>query len=83
MPVGAGMRPDSLIAEIHAQSGLPALRERKKDGDVFLMIHPLWRFDGDFGSDLAGGATVKFVDTFNLERRPLRAIEMAQLDKAV
>lgn len=79
----AGMRPDSLIAEIHAKSGLPALRERKNDGDVFLMIHPLWRFDGAFGSDLAGGATVKFVDTFNLERRPLRAIEMAQLDKAV
>lgn len=77
----AGMRPDSLVAEIHALSKRPALRERHKDGDTFLIIHPLWRFDGKFGAKLSGGESVKFVDTFNLERRPLRAIEMAQLDQ--
>lgn len=77
----AGMRPDSLIAEIDTASGRPALRETHKGGNTFLVIHPLWRSDGEFGTKLSGGKTVKFVDTFNLERRPLRAIEMAQLDQ--
>ena len=79
----AGMRPESLIAKIHKPSGRPALRERQKSGNTFLIIHPLWRKDGDFGAALAAGTKVKFVDTFNLERRALRAIEMAQLDQAV
>lgn len=74
----AGMRPDSLTAEIHAVSKLPALREKHKGGDSFLIVHPLWRVDGDFGKKLAAGADVNFLDTFNLERRPLRAIELAQ-----
>jgi hypothetical protein len=77
----AGMRPDSLIAEIDMASGRPALRETHHGGKTFLVIHPLWRFDGEFGTKLSGGKTVKFIDTFNLERRPLRAIEMAQLVK--
>lgn len=74
----AGMRPDSLEAEIHGPSQLPALRERHKGGDTFLVIHPLWRSDGSCGENLAAGSSVKFIDTFNLERRPLRAVEMAQ-----
>lgn len=75
----AGMRPDSLVAEMHAASKLPCLRERHAGGDTFLIVHPLWRVDGDFGKALSGGADVKFLDTFNLERRPLRAIELAQI----
>lgn len=78
----AGMRPDALIAEIHGPSKLPALRERSKGKDMFLIVHPLWRVDGDFGRQLSGGADVKFLDTFNLERRPLRAIELAQIGQA-
>lgn len=74
----AGMRPGSLVAEIHGPSELPALRERHQGGDTFLVIHPLWRADGSFGEKIAAGSSVKFIDTFNLERRPLRAIEMAQ-----
>lgn len=74
-----GMRPDSLIAEIHPASKLPSLRERHAGGDTFLIVHPLWRVDGDFGTALSGGCDVKFLDTFNLERRPLRAIELAQI----
>ncbi|WP_176599273.1 DEAD/DEAH box helicase [Sphingobium sp. 15-1] len=74
----AGMRPDSLIAEINVPSKLPSLRERRADGDIFLIVHPLWRTDGAFGRNLSGGADVTFLDTFNLERRPLRAIELAQ-----
>jgi hypothetical protein len=79
----ASMRPGSLVAEIDPVSGLPALRERQKGGAVFLVIHPLWRSDGEFGRVLSGGQKVKFVDTFNLERRPLRAIEMAQLQRDI
>ncbi|WP_442579095.1 DEAD/DEAH box helicase [Mesorhizobium sp. ASY16-5R] len=78
----AGMRPDSLVADIHGPSKLPALRERHKGGDTFLVVHPLWRVDGDFGDKLSGGGDVKFLDTFNLERRPLRAIELAQIGQA-
>ena len=58
-------------------------RERHKGGDTFLVIHPLWRVDGSFGEKFAGGSSVKFIDTFNLERRPLRAIEMAQAVSAI
>lgn len=75
----AGMRPDSLVAELHVPSGLPSLRETDKGKDTFLIVHPLWRVDGDHGKKLSGGVEVKFLDTFNLERRPLRAIELAQM----
>ncbi|MFO1800033.1 hypothetical protein QOT89_22360 [Pseudomonas aeruginosa] len=77
----AGMRPDSLSVEVHGPSNLPVLREKHKGGDTFLIVHPLWRVDGDFGKSLSGGAEVKFLDTFNLERRPLRAIELAKIDQ--
>jgi hypothetical protein len=43
-----------------------------------LLVHPLWRTDGDFGKVLSAGEYVRFVDTFNLDRRPLRAPELAQ-----
>ena len=78
----AGMRPGSLAAEIHKASDLPCLREKHAGGDTFLIVHPLWRVDGEFGAKLSGSADVKFLDTFNLERRPLRAIELAQADGA-
>lgn len=73
----AGMRPDSLVAEIHRPSGLPSLRDKRRGGPTFLIVHPLWRTDGQLGEKLRSGADVRFLDTFNLERRPLRAIEQA------
>jgi hypothetical protein len=76
----AGMRPDSFVAEMHKPSGLPALIDRRSESGVYLVVHPLWRIDGDFGKNLSGGMEVKFLDTFNLERRPLRAVEMAQAE---
>lgn len=76
----AGMRPNSLMVDVHQPSGLPALRERQAGGATFLVVHPLWRTDGNFGTELSGGGGVRFVDTFNLERRPLRAIELALTD---
>jgi hypothetical protein len=77
----AGMRPGALVAELHKHSGLPSLRERREGGNIILIVNPLWRTDGRFGPDLSGGTTVRFVDTFNLERRPLRAIESALADQ--
>lgn len=76
----AGMRPNSLVASVHKPSGLPSLREKQSGGNTFVIVHPLWRTDGAFGAALSGGAEVRFVDTFNLERRPLRAIELALAD---
>jgi hypothetical protein len=75
-----GMRPDSLTAELHQASGLPSLREKRDGGNTYLIINPLWRTDGEHGEALSGGAAVRFIDTFNLERRPLRAIELAAVD---
>lgn len=73
----ASMRPDSFSAEIHKASGLPSLREKQQGGTTFLVAHPLWRTDGEFGEKLSGNDDVSFLGTFNLERRPLRAIEVA------
>lgn len=75
-----GMRPDSLTAEVHQPSGLPSLREKHGGKNTYLIINPLWRTDGEHGEALSGGAAVRFVDTFNLERRPLRALELATID---
>jgi len=45
-----------------------------------IVIHPLWRADPTLVSRLGvaspGNRTI-LVDTFDLERRPLRALEMA------
>lgn len=73
----ASMRPNSLLAKVHKQSGLPSI-EDKSSGATMLIVHPLWRTDGDFGRSLAGGEKTLFVDTFNLERRPMRALEDAK-----
>jgi hypothetical protein len=78
----ASMRPDSLVAEIHKLSGLPSIREKHSGGAKMLIAHPLWRTDGAYGKSLSGGDDVIFLDTFNLERRPLRAIELAKKDAA-
>jgi Helicase conserved C-terminal domain/DEAD/DEAH box helicase len=76
----AQMRPGTLTAGIHTASGLACLVERSRTGPAttILVIHPLWRSDGDAGLELSGGEQVKFIDTFELERRPLRALEDVQ-----
>ena len=78
----AYMRPDSLIAEVHQPSSLPSLRQKQEGGNIVLLVNPLWRHDGEYGVRLSGGTKVRFVDTFNLERRPLRAIENALINPA-
>lgn len=71
----ARMRPGLLDAETHTRSGLPSLRPRRPGSRPILIIHPLWRCDEKAGSALAAGDLVDFIDTFELERRPLRAVE--------
>ncbi|MEG8038741.1 hypothetical protein QP166_05035 [Sphingomonas sp. LR60] len=76
----ARMRPGSLVAGVHASSGLPCLVENGGGGRArtMLVIHPLWKRDGPEGEALARSDDVLFVDTFELERRPLRALEDAR-----
>jgi hypothetical protein len=74
------MRPGTLEAGIHPATGLPCLFEhgRRDPASTIVVIHPLWKRDGPEGLDLGGGEEVRFVDTFELERRPLRALEDAR-----
>jgi hypothetical protein len=77
--VVAGMRPTSLRAETRGPLNLPAIIDTSSGGAVeMLVVHPLWRHSTGFGMNLSGGASMRFIDTFNLERRPLRALELAR-----
>ena len=78
--VGALMRPGVLTPGIHDASGLPCLFEggSRAPERTIVLIHPLWARSGEAGRALAGGEPVKFIDTFELERRPLKALEAAR-----
>lgn len=73
----AQMRPGSLSSGVHPATGLACLYEQgQRDAAHTIVIsHPLWKQDGPEGVALGGGEAVRFVDTFELERRPLRALE--------
>ncbi|MYM70358.1 DEAD/DEAH box helicase [Pseudoduganella sp. FT55W] len=74
----AFMRPSAMRAEILPHAGLPCIVERSdKETWRYVVVHPLWRKDGDalrkiLGSDYHEGMIA--VDTYNLERRPLRVL---------
>jgi hypothetical protein len=81
----AAMRPGSLRVDAAGPLGLPCVVEFGA-GDVVvgqtLVVHPLWRLDIGGRQRFIGrstGALVRFVDTFELERRPLKALELAQV----
>lgn len=80
----ARMRPGVLVAGVHAASGLPCVTEQGSSGPgaSIVVVHPLWRTDAEAGLALAGGEQVRFIDTFELERRPLRALEAARNHEA-
>jgi hypothetical protein len=82
--IAARMRPGILDAGVHSASGLPCIREQGKTGpdSTIVVIHPLWLRDGEAGLALGGGEKVRFIDTFELERRPLRALEKARAGNA-
>lgn len=77
------MRPTSLRVETVGRYNLPCISSVGQGGNVLsqtLVVHPMWRIDRGAGVRLIGAATgaqLYFVDTFDLERRPLRALEMA------
>jgi hypothetical protein len=74
----AFMRPSAMRAEILPHTGLPCIVERgEKETWRYVVLHPLWRKDGEalskiLGSDYHEGMIA--VDTYNLERRPLRVL---------
>jgi hypothetical protein len=79
----AAMRPSTLRAETAGPHRLPCVTETAQGRPVrrTVVVHPLWRLDVNaplrfFGSFV--GPTTRYVDTFDLERRPLRALELAQ-----
>jgi hypothetical protein len=80
----AAMRPGSLRAEVESHSRLSCIVEFGPGNTVIgktLVVHPLWRLDVGARQRFIGhftGPKIRFVDTFELERRPLRALELAQ-----
>jgi hypothetical protein len=60
---------------------LPCLVEIDGRQRRVVVIHPLWRSDPDAMPRLGvatPGARTLLIDTFDLERRPLRALEMVE-----
>jgi Lhr-like helicase len=79
----AAMRPSTLRAETAGARQLPCITEFAEGRAVrrTVVVHPLWRLDANAPLRFLGssvGPSTRFVDTFDLERRPLRALELAQ-----
>ena len=80
----ASMRPKFWRAERVGTMRLPCLVETDGQQRVvrrLVVIHPLWRADQTLLSRLgvaAPGVRTLAIDTFDLERRPLRALEMVE-----
>lgn len=80
----ASMRPRTLRYGLFgAGNRIPCIEERTVDGRLerrYAVVHPLWRLDAasvrEFGI-VPDGSRLCFVDTFDLERRPLNALRFA------
>lgn len=74
------MRPSTISRGHFSYSGLPYLFERRDGVELWraVVIHPLWRHsDSSVMRDLLGPdwlPSLRTLDTFELERRPLRAL---------
>jgi hypothetical protein len=79
----ASMRPGSWRSATVGRLDLPYLLEISPSGAVMrrlIVIHPLWRADLDLLATVADPPDeieTRFIDTFDLERRPLRGLELA------
>lgn len=76
----ASIRPGSLTCETLAGRELPVIIEKHGGNTTkFIVVHPLWRTD-DTSSLLESPITpdIRFVNTFDLERRPLKALQNAR-----
>lgn len=73
------MRRGTLTYKTLTHSGLPCLTERvngREKGRI-VVVHPLWRLESSLLADVLGpdwSPELRFVDTFNLERRPLKTM---------
>lgn len=72
------MRPATLRYERLPHSGLPSLVEQLDGRETrYVIVHPLWSLESSILADILGAdwsPELYFVDTFNLERRPLKAM---------
>jgi Lhr-like helicase len=81
----ASMRPRTLKATLAGARGLACLDESSVGGQLerkYVVVHPLWRLDRasvDALGIASAGVPVCFVDTFDLERRPLNALRFASV----
>lgn len=78
------MRPSSLSLVLNVGPyALPMVEDTRGSGagTRTLIVHPLWRLDADADARLFGTPDVarhRFLNTFELPRRPLKALEAAQ-----
>ena len=78
--------PDNRRVERVGPLGLPAVFSHRSD-DAYLLVHPFWRLDaaalatGPLRETLAAmpGGNVYFLDTFDVARRPVRAMDHARM----
>ncbi|RVA09375.1 helicase [Mesorhizobium sp. M7A.F.Ca.US.002.01.1.1] len=80
--------PDNRTVERHGPLALPVLFKPNGRGrEAFVLVHPFWRLDADSVATgplaetvrSVGADEVWFVDTFDVARRPVKAIEQARL----
>lgn len=78
----AAMRPGSLKVELVGPMGLASIIQASgKGASRMVVLHPLWRTRAADVLSLLGShadQATRFVDTFDLERRPLKALELAR-----
>ncbi|AOI89852.1 DEAD/DEAH box helicase [Burkholderia pseudomultivorans] len=84
----ADMRKGTLRYQSLPHSGLPCLTVTNLEGVTvsrIAVVHPLWRVDEDYAKAILGkdwSEELDYVDTFVLERRPLREIAKRIHDQA-
>jgi Lhr-like helicase len=80
--------PDNRTIERHGPLDLPVLLKPYAAGrEAFVLVHPFWRLDDNSISQGPLADTIRslhadqvwFVDTFDVARRPVKAIERARL----
>lgn len=78
----AAMRPGSLAVDFVGPLNLARIVQGSGQTAVSTtVVHPMWRTEGPLASQLLGFAPSgrdRFLDTFELERRPLKALEAAR-----
>ena len=76
------MRPGSLAVRPAGPMELACIVQGSgSSAKRLVVVHPLWRMDDGAPARLLGTDVLpgdKCVDTFELERRPLKALEVAQ-----